>query len=73
MGTIVSVLSSMATCGVSGLGGGDLELIRVGSSISFRDCCELIRIGADVLENLEAHNGTTSPFTFMDLFFVYLL
>lgn len=55
--TIVSALSSMAHCSVSCPGGGDSEFIRVGSLVSFRDCGDLIQIGAEVLENLERHYG----------------
>ncbi|KAJ6816535.1 uncharacterized protein M6B38_414535 [Iris pallida] len=54
--TLISLLDSMATCRVFRLGGGDSESIRVGSSVSSRDCDELIRVGADALQSLEGND-----------------
>lgn len=56
VGTIVAVLSSMASCNVTPFGDGGLESIRIRSPSV--DCGELIRIGADVLGNLNGHKGT---------------
>ncbi|XP_020583663.1 uncharacterized protein LOC110026837 [Phalaenopsis equestris] len=53
--TMVSVLCSLVSCKISRLGNEGPELLQVGSSISFGDCGELMRVSADVLESLEAN------------------
>ncbi|XP_073116635.1 uncharacterized protein [Elaeis guineensis] len=54
--TIVSVLNSSMSCKVlRSKDGGGSEFLKVGSSISSRDCHRLIRVCGDVLESLEGH------------------
>ncbi|XP_038986342.1 uncharacterized protein LOC103709624 isoform X2 [Phoenix dactylifera] len=56
--TIVSVLNSSISCKVlRPEEGGGAEFLKVGSSISSRDCHRLIRVCGDVLESLEGHGG----------------
>ncbi|KAI0491944.1 hypothetical protein KFK09_026207 [Dendrobium nobile] len=55
--TMISVLYSSASCKISRLGREGPELLQVGSSISFGDCDEIMRMVADVLESLEANKG----------------
>lgn len=57
--TILSVLNSSNACKVlRSEEGGGAEFLKVGSSISSRDCHRLIRVCGDVLESLEGRGGT---------------
>ncbi|XP_010925441.1 uncharacterized protein [Elaeis guineensis] len=63
--TIVSVLNSSMSCKVlRSKDGGGSEFLKVGSSISSRDCHRLIRVCGDVLESLEGHGGHSQTLLF---------
>ncbi|KAG0503513.1 hypothetical protein HPP92_003585 [Vanilla planifolia] len=55
--TVISVLDSLVSCQVVRLKREGPEYLQVGSSISFRDCRELINLSADVLGFLQKDSG----------------
>ncbi|KAK8935085.1 hypothetical protein KSP39_PZI013664 [Platanthera zijinensis] len=55
--TVITVLDSSISCKILLLGREGPEFLQVGSSISFGDGRELVRVGADMLENLQANTG----------------
>ncbi|KAF3341545.1 hypothetical protein FCM35_KLT00183 [Carex littledalei] len=53
--TIISALSASVSCQGLSSDWAELGLVNVGSSVSSRDCCEIIRLCADAIKRLKGH------------------